>query len=65
MWFRVDTMGRPMMSTFAVAHSPNDLLTAAVRRLIPDLRFEPARTGGANPKAAIDSVEIGFKFARK
>jgi hypothetical protein len=64
-WFRVDTMGKPMMSTFAVAHSPNDLLSAAVRRLIPDLRFEPARTGGPNPKAAIDSVEIGFKFARK
>ncbi|HEV7839313.1 MAG TPA: tetratricopeptide repeat protein, partial [Gemmatimonadaceae bacterium] len=64
-WFRVDTMGKPMMGTFSVAHSPNELLTAAVRRLIPDLRFEPARTGGANPKPAIDSVEIGFKFARK
>ena len=64
-WFRVDTMGRPMMETFSVEHSPNDLLTTAVRRLIPDLRFEPARTGGANPKPAIDSVEIGFKFARK
>jgi hypothetical protein len=64
-WFRVDTEGKPMMSTFAVAHSPNDLLTASVRRLIPDLRFEPARTGGPNGKPAIDSVEIGFKFARK
>jgi tetratricopeptide (TPR) repeat protein len=62
--FNVDTLGRPMVETFAVVSSPNPLLTAAVRKVIPNMRFEPARTGGPEPKAIGDVVQIGFQFAR-
>ena len=62
--FNVDTLGRPVIETFSVVSSPNPLLTAAVRKVIPGMRFEPARTGGADPKAIGDVVQIGFQFAR-
>lgn len=62
--FNVDTLGRPMIETFSVVSSPNPLLTAAVRKVIPGMRFEPARTGGSDPKAIGDVVQIGFQFAR-
>ena len=62
--FNVDTLGRPMIETFSVVSSPNPLLTAAVRKVIPGMRFEPAKTGGADPKAIGDVVQIGFQFAR-
>jgi len=63
--FNVDTDGRPMMSTFSVVNSPNPLLTNAVRKVIPELRFEPARTGGSNSRAIVDVVQIGFQFSRR
>jgi len=63
--FNVDTDGRPMMSTFSVVNSPNPLLTNAVRKVIPGMRFEPARTGGADSRAIVDVVQIGFQFARR
>ncbi len=62
--FNVDTDGRPIMSTFSVVNSPNPLLTNAVRKVIPGMRFEPARTGGADSRAIVDVVQIGFQFAR-
>jgi TonB family protein len=62
--FNVDTLGRPMIETFSVVSSPNPLLTAAVRKVIPAMRFDPAKTGGAEPKAIGDVVQIGFQFAR-
>jgi TonB family protein len=61
--FSVDTDGRPVMSTLSVQASPNPLLTTAVRRVIPDVRFEPARSGGPDSKPIGDVVEIAFKFA--
>ena len=63
-WVRVDTSGRPVMSTFSIENSPNPLLTAAVKRVITDLRFEPARSGGPNSRALVDSVQVGFNFSR-
>ena len=63
--FSVDTDGRPVMSTLSVQASPNPLLTTAVRRVIPGIRFEPARSGGADSKPIGDTVEIGFRFARQ
>src|SRR4051812_3438652 len=48
--FTVDALGRPVMSTFSVVTSPSPLLTAAVRKVIPDMRFDPARTGGADTR---------------
>jgi len=62
--FNVDVDGRPMMSSLEVMNSPNPLLTTAVRKVIPTMRFEPARTGGADPKAIVDIVQIGFQFAK-
>jgi len=62
--FNVDTDGKPVMSTFAVIASPNPLLTTAVRKVIPGMRFEPARSSGSDSKAIGDVVQIGFQFAR-
>ncbi len=63
--FNVDTDGRPMMSTFSVVNSPNPLLTNAVRKVIPGMRFEPARTGGSDSRPIVDVVQIGFQFSRR
>ena len=63
--FTVDTDGRPVMSTLSVQASPNPLLTTAVRKVIPGIRFEPARSGGSDAKPILDTVEIGFRFARQ
>ena len=62
--FNVDTLGRPILETFSVVSSPNPLLTAAVRKVIPGMRFEPARTAGPESKPIGDVVQIGFQFAR-
>jgi tetratricopeptide (TPR) repeat protein len=60
--FTVDTEGRPVMSTVTVVDSPNPLLTTAVRRVIPSMHFEPARTGGADPRPISDVVQVAFSF---
>ena len=62
--FNVDSLGRPVVETFSVISSPNPLLTAAVRKVIPGMLFEPARTAGPDAKAIGDVVQIGFQFAR-
>lgn len=62
--FNVDVEGRPVMSTLSVVASPDPLLTAAVRKVIPGLRFEPARTGGSDSKPVGDVAQIEFRFAR-
>jgi TonB family protein len=62
--FTVDAQGQPVMSTFAVVTSPHPLLTAAVRRVVPEMRFDPARSGGADGRAIADVVETSFRFAR-
>lgn len=62
--FNVDSLGQPVLETFSVISSPNPLLTAAVRKVIPGLRFEPARTAGPDAKPIADVVQIGFQFAR-
>jgi TonB family protein len=61
--FTVDTDGRPVISTLSVQASPNPLLTAAVRKVIPGIRFEPARSGGSDSKPINDTVEVAFRFA--
>lgn len=63
--FNVDVEGRPVMSTLSVVASPDPLLTAAVRKVISGIRFEPARTGGPDSKPVDDLVQIGFRFARQ
>lgn len=61
--FNVDADGVPVMSTVTVLRSPHPLLTNAVTRVIPGMRFEPAR-GGPDRKPVADVVQIGFSFAR-
>jgi len=60
--FQVDTMGRPVVSSISVVRSSDALFTASTLKVIPGLRFEPARTGGADSKTAVDVVQIGFQF---
>ena len=62
--FNVDPQGRPVMTTVVIETSPSPLLTSAVRAVIPGIRFEPARSGGAESRAIGDVVQIAFRFAR-
>jgi TonB family protein len=61
--FQVDTTGRPVMNTFSVVSTPDPGLTAAVRRVIPSLRFEPARSPGPEFRAMTDVTELSFRFS--
>jgi len=60
--FEVDASGRPVMSSLSVLNSPNIYLTTAVLKVIPGLRFEPARSRGPDSKAVGDVVQVGFQF---
>lgn len=62
--FNVDSLGQPVLQTLSVVSSPNPLLSAAVRKVIPAMRFEPARTAGPDSKPIADVVQIAFQFAR-
>jgi len=60
--FTVDTEGRPVMSSLTVLKSSSPMLTDMVRNVIPEMRFEPARTGGFDPQPRADVVEVPFRF---
>jgi TonB family protein len=60
--FQVDSLGRPVTSTISVVRSSNALFTAATLKVIPDLRFVPARSGGSESRPVSDVVQIGFQF---
>jgi TonB family protein len=60
--FVVDEAGKPDMSTLEVVRSPHDAMTASVRKVIEQIRFEPARTGGTNPKPRTEVVRSSFLF---
>jgi outer membrane biosynthesis protein TonB len=60
--FNVDTEGRPVMSSLTVLKTSSPLLTEAVRNVIPEMRFEPARTGGLDSQPATDIFEVAFRF---
>jgi TonB family protein len=61
--FTVDTEGRPVMATLVVLNSTHPALTDAVKRVIPAMRFEPARSGGPDAKAVTEVVQLGFVFS--
>lgn len=61
--FDVDTMGRPVMSTFAVVGSPLPQLANAVRQVVPGIRFEPARSPWPESRKLVETVELAFQFA--
>ena len=60
--FTVDALGQPVISSLSVVSSSDKALTAAVLKVIPDLRFEPAQTGGPDPKPVGDVVQLEFLF---
>jgi len=60
--FDVDTAGRPVMSTVKFVKSPDARLSEAVRKVIPQMRFEPARLPGPRGAAIMDAVEITMQF---
>jgi TonB family protein len=60
--FDVDSVGRPIMATFAVVSSPHPQLTASVRNVIAAMRFEPARTPWPEFKPVGERIEMGFQF---
>jgi TonB family protein len=61
--FDVDTLGRPVLSSFAAVGSPNPQLVEAVRKVIADTRFEPARSPWPESVGMVDRVELAFQFA--
>jgi protein TonB len=58
--FVVDTTGRAEMRTFKALSSSHELFTAAVRNVLPSMRFYPAETGGRKVKQL---VQQAFKFS--
>jgi TonB family protein len=60
--FVIDATGHPDMATFEVVRTPHDAMTAAVRRVVQQMRFEPARTAGPDSPARTELVQISFVF---
>lgn len=60
--FDVDTLGRPVMGTFAVISSPHPAFAESVKKLVPTMRFEAARTAGPVPQPVNENVEMSFQF---
>ena len=61
--FVVDTEGRVEVETFKVLESSHDLFTAAVRRALPQMRFQPAEVGGRKVKQLVQQPFV-FNVAR-
>ena len=60
--FVVNAEGVVEPETFKVLESDHELFTAAVRRAMPEMRFEPAEVGGRRVKQLIQQP---FVFAVK
>ncbi|MEP6992758.1 MAG: TonB family protein [bacterium] len=60
--FTVNEDGRAEVASLKVLHSPHELLTSAVRAVLSQFRFEPARSGGAASKARAETVQYAFSF---
>lgn len=58
--FVVDETGRPDLSSMTVVRSPHVLLTNAARAVLPQFRFEPARTAQSIPRP--ETVRYAFTF---
>lgn len=65
--FVVDETGRPDVSSMTVVRSPHVLLTNAVRAMLPQFRYEPARTAPPQSSPRPETVRYAFTFhaARK
>jgi TonB family protein len=63
--FRVDERGVVDVASLKVVKSDHELFTNAVRSVLPRFRFEPARSGGADPKPRADWVNFRAEFNSK
>lgn len=61
--FVVDTTGRAEMNTFKVLKTGHDLFTAAVRNVLPQMRFIAAEVGGRKVKQLVQQPFV-FNLAR-
>lgn len=62
--FVVNPDGRADMETFKVLKSSNDLFTQAVKKVLPSMRFVPAKVGGKAVRQLVQ-MPFGFKVPRK
>lgn len=60
--FTVNENGRADMSSMQVVRSPHPLLTDAVRGVLPQFRFEPARTAAPDSRPRAETVKYAFTF---
>ena len=60
--FLVDESGRVDPSTMKVVRSPHELFTAAVRNVLSQFRFDPARTAAPESKPSTEWVEYKVQF---
>ncbi|MEO8334292.1 MAG: TonB family protein [bacterium] len=60
--FVVEENGRPDVSSMTVVRSPHALLTNAVRAVLPQMQFEPARTAPPQSIPRPETVRFAFTF---
>ena len=63
--FIVNEFGRVDVSTMIVERSDDELFTSAVRDILPDFRFEPARTRAPESRPVATWVSVPFRFTTK
>jgi TonB family protein len=63
--FMVDEFGRADVATMSVERSDHELFTQAVRDILPQFRFQPARTLGPDAKPVAAWVSVPFRFTTK
>jgi TonB family protein len=63
--FMVDELGNVDVATMVVEQSDHELLTSAVRDILPRFRFEPARTRAPESKPVAAWVTVPFRFTTK
>jgi TonB family protein len=63
--FMVNELGRVDVASMIVEQSDHELFTAAVRDILPRLRFEPARTRAPESKPVASWVSVPFRFTTK
>ena len=60
--FTVNENGRADAGSMQVVRSPHALLTEAVRAVLPQFRFEPARTAPPDARPRAETVKYAFTF---
>jgi len=63
--FIVNEFGRADVASMIVERSDDELFTSAVRDILPDFRFEAARTHAPESKPVASWVSVPFRFTTK